>query len=135
MGTLLEVMVSVRVESMGAWTVVRVSGELDMATAPQLRQVLVGCITDGRRHLVVDLADVAFVDSTGLGVLIGGLKRARSHDGDLVVAGLGERLRKVFEITDLDRVLASVDLDDLPELPDPRSPDLPDPSDTAGGGS
>lgn len=82
-----------------------------MATGPQLREALVDQIGGGQSHLIVDLADVSFIDSTGLGVLIGGLKRARSQGGDLKVAGIDHRLERIFELTGLGDVLAVIDLD------------------------
>lgn len=80
-----------------------------MATCPQLRQEIVSQISAGHTHLVVDLGGVEFIDSTGLGVLIGGLKRARSHGGDLRVSRVGERLERMFDLTGLGDVLAVVD--------------------------
>lgn len=88
-----------------------------MATGPRLRQEFVSHIGEGRHHLVVDLSAVDFIDSTGLGVLIGGLKRARSRGGDLKVAGLHGRLEKVFELTGLGEVLAVVDVEN-PSVPE-----------------
>jgi anti-sigma B factor antagonist len=87
-------------------TVVRVAGELDVATAPQLRQEAVRLIAAGRRCLVVDLTEVRFLDSTGLGVIVGVLKRARTHGGDVAVAGAADHVRKVFELTRLSDVVA-----------------------------
>ena len=83
-----------------------------MATCPQLRQEIVGQISAGHTNLVIDLGGVEFIDSTGLGVLIGGLKRTRSHGGDLRVSRVGDRLEKMFELTGLGDVLAVVDLTD-----------------------
>lgn len=83
-----------------------------MATCPQLRQEIVAQINAGHTNLVIDLGGVEFIDSTGLGVLIGGLKRTRSHGGDLRVSQVGDRLEKMFELTGLGDVLAVVDLTD-----------------------
>jgi len=80
-----------------------------MATCPQLRQEIVGQITQGNLHLIVDLNNVEFIDSTGLGVLIGGLKRARGHGGDLRVTGVDARLGRVFELTGLGEILVVVE--------------------------
>jgi anti-sigma B factor antagonist len=103
------VMLNVSVSSLASWTVLRVSGEIDMATCPQLRQEIVGQISQGNLQLVIDLDAVDFIDSTGLGVLIGGLKRARSQGGDLRVSGVDERLERIFDLTGLRDVLAVVD--------------------------
>jgi anti-sigma B factor antagonist len=85
-------------------SVVSVTGELDVATAPRLREVLIGLITSGHHRLVVDLGWVDFIDSTGLGVLIGALKRLRSHDGRLDLVIDDPRVLKVFDITGLDQI-------------------------------
>ena len=110
--TLSGVLLSVGVSHSGSWTILSVRGEIDMATCPQLRQEIVAQISAGHTHLVIDLGGVKFIDSTGLGVLIGGLKRTRSQGGDLRVSRVGERLEKMFELTGLGDVLAVVELSD-----------------------
>lgn len=101
-------MLRVDASNSGQWTILHVHGEIDMATCPQLRQEIVSQISAGNLRLVIDLVDVQFIDSTGLGVLIGGLKRARSQGGDLRVSGVHGRLAKVFELTGLGEVLSVV---------------------------
>jgi anti-sigma B factor antagonist len=81
-----------------------VSGELDMYTAPQLRQELVSLVAHGARQVTVDLEGVGFVDSTALGVLVGGLKRLRQIDGDLTLRGPSARIVRVLEMTGLTKV-------------------------------
>lgn len=90
----------------GQVTVVTVGGEIDVYTAPVLRDALDQQIADGRIHLVVDLEDVSFMDSTGLGVLVGRLKRVRNERGTLRVVCTQERVLKIFKITGLDKVFA-----------------------------
>ncbi len=85
-------------------TVVHVGGEVDVYTAPSLRRFLDEQIHDGARDVVVDLSEVGFLDSTGLGVLVGRLKLLRANGGTLRLVGLGERVLRVFTITGLDRV-------------------------------
>lgn len=107
------VMLGVVVEDRGRFTLVRVSGEVDMATAPTLRQEFVRLVGEGRVDLVVDLAAVDFIDSTGLGILIGGLKRARSQGGDLRVCTPTGQVAEVFSLTGLAGVLRPIDADEL----------------------
>jgi anti-sigma B factor antagonist len=99
------VLFDVNVSERDACAVLAVTGELDVATAPQLRQEAVRLTTAGHVHLVIDLSGVDFLDSTGLGVIVGVLKRARTHGGELAVAGAENHVRKVFEITRLSDVL------------------------------
>lgn len=96
---------SIDVWSRAGWTVIAVVGELEMATAPRLRQAVVTEVSEGRAELVLDLQGVPFVDSTGLGVVVGALKRVRSQQGRLVVAGLVPRVRSLFELTRLDEII------------------------------
>src|SRR5216683_911096 len=88
------------------YTVLAVHGEVDVYTAPRLRERLVELVSQGKHRIVVDLEGVDFLDSTGLGVLVGGLKRLRSHDGDLTLVCTQQRILKVFEITGLTKVFA-----------------------------
>lgn len=85
-------------------TVVHVDGEIDVYTAPVLRDALDKTIASGRVDLVVDLGDVTFMDSTALGVLVGRLKLVRAQHGSLRVVVTHERVERVFAITGLDRV-------------------------------
>ncbi len=84
-----------------AGTVVAVTGELDVFTAPALEQELQSCIDAGKTDLVVDLSGVDFLDSTGLGVMVKALKWAREAGGGLRVVATEERITKVFTITGL----------------------------------
>ena len=84
--------------------VIDVRGEIDMYTAPRLRDLLIGLVSKGRYQLVVNLDKVGFLDSTGLGVLVGGLKRVRAHDGSLDLVCTRERILKIFRITGLTEV-------------------------------
>ena len=86
--------------------VLSVRGEVDVYTAPRLRERLVELVAQGKHQIVVDLEGVDFLDSTGLGVLVGGLKRLRSHDGDLALVCTQPRILKVFEITGLTKVFS-----------------------------
>jgi anti-sigma B factor antagonist len=92
-----------RIEESGV-PVVAVRGELDLEGGGALREALLDAIGDGGRRVVVDLEGLDFIDSAGLGVLVGGLKRARTHDGDLVLVCTGRNVLKVLEVTGLMRV-------------------------------
>jgi anti-sigma B factor antagonist len=103
---------SVAIRSEGDRTVVAVSGEIDVYTAPKLREHLIDLVAGGQYQLIVDLEAVDFLDSTGLGVLVGGLKRVRSHDGSLHLVCSQDRILKIFRITGLTKVFpihASID--------------------------
>lgn len=90
----------------GDSTVVVVGGEIDVYTAPKLREQLIDLVAAGNYHLVVDMEGVEFLDSTGLGVLVGGLKRVRAHDGSLRLVCTQERIMKIFRITGLTKVFS-----------------------------
>lgn len=85
-------------------TIVAVGGEIDVYTAPKLRDVISELIAEGHYRMIIDLEKVEFLDSTGLGVLVGGLKKARSHDGSVELVCSQERLLKIFRITGLAKV-------------------------------
>jgi anti-sigma B factor antagonist len=85
-------------------TVLEVGGEVDVYTAPRLRERLVELVDGGARNVVVDLGRVDFLDSTGLGVLVGALKRLRATNGTFGLVCSKEPLLKIFRITALDQV-------------------------------
>ena len=85
--------------------VVHVAGEVDLANAPELDEQLAALMAQAPAHLVVDLAEVTFMDSTGLGVLVRALKRSRELQIRLDLIVTNERVLKVFGITGLDTVL------------------------------
>jgi anti-sigma B factor antagonist len=87
----------------GDCAVLRVSGEIDLYTAPLLRERIADLVAAGIRHVVLDASDVTFLDSTGLGVLVGGLKRLRAHGGSLALAGSRANVARIFNVTGLDR--------------------------------
>jgi anti-sigma B factor antagonist len=84
--------------------VVAVRGEIDLFTAPELKQKLTDAIEGGKSRIVVDLTDTTFLDSTALGVLIGAVKRLRSREGALVIVNTDQNIAKTFEITGLDQI-------------------------------
>jgi anti-sigma B factor antagonist len=86
-----------------AW-VIALAGEVDLYTAPEFKQQLLQVIEQGGRQVIVDFSDTTFIDSTTLGVLVGGVKRLRPNDGQLSLVCSDRNITKIFEITGLDRV-------------------------------
>lgn len=85
------------------WTVLTAVGDLDVGSAPSLRATIIEHLPRADGHLVLDLAGVHFIDSMGLGALIGGLKRARAQGGDLRLAAPSDAVARILELTRLDR--------------------------------
>ena len=95
-----------RLETVGPYgdcAVLRVGGEIDLYTAPTLREGLSNLVATGVRHVVLETSDVTFLDSTGLGVLVDGRKRLRAHDGSLALASDQERIVRLLRLTGLTR--------------------------------
>ena len=84
--------------------VIDVQGEIDIYTAPRLRELLIDLVSQGSYQLIVNLDKVGFLDSSGLGVLVGGLKRVRAHDGSLDLVCTQQRILKIFRISGLTEV-------------------------------
>jgi anti-sigma B factor antagonist len=84
--------------------VIALAGEVDLYTAPEFKQQLLDVIGRGGKDVIVDFSDTTFIDSTTLGVLVGGVKRLRTNDGQLSLVCSDRNITKIFEITGLDRV-------------------------------
>src|SRR5438045_5986557 len=82
------------------------AGEVDLYTAPEFKQQLLEVIGEGGKEVIVDFSDTTFIDSTTLGVLVGGVKRLRSNGGQLSLVCSDRNITKIFEITGLDRVFS-----------------------------
>ena len=93
--------ISISTRSEGVHTIVEVVGELDVYTVPRLRERLAALVAEGNHHLVVDLQGVDFLDSTALGVLVGGVRRVHPYEGTFQLVCTQERVLKVFRITGL----------------------------------
>ena len=83
---------------------VRLTGDLDCYTSPRLRSALLTLVGDGVRQVTLDMAGSKFIDSTGLSVLVGGLKRLREQGGSLVLREPSPEILRIFEITGLHAV-------------------------------
>ncbi len=98
-----------RTRNLGAAELVEISGELDLHAAPPLRAALLKATEGEKSRVLLDLSEVTFLDSTGVGVLVEALKRARARGGEVHFCGAGARVKRVFEITGLLRVLPLFD--------------------------
>jgi anti-sigma B factor antagonist len=85
-------------------------GEIDYAASPRLRECLADCVNAGKRHLVIDLSSVSFIDSTAIGVLVGAVMRLREQDkhGSLAVVcdEYNKRVLRIFDIAGVDSLIA-----------------------------
>ena len=84
--------------------VISLTGEVDLYTAPEFKQQLIEVIEQGGKEVVVDFSNTTFIDSTTLGVLVGGVKRLRANEGRLSLVCSDRNITKIFEITGLDKV-------------------------------
>ena len=99
------------------WTRLHVEGEVDLHTAQQLRERLSRIVDRGDVHIAVDMCDVAFLDSSGLGTLVAALKRLKERDGTMAIVCPDGPVRKVLTITSLDQVFRTFDsIEELPEV-------------------
>ena len=123
----MELTLNVHSEPPG-FTVIEVGGEIDVYTAPKLKERLVSLVESGSYQLIVDMESVEFLDSTGLGVLVGGLKRARAQEGWIDLVCTQSRILRIFRITGLNRVFSIYDT--VREAV--AAHDLPDPGEAEG---
>ncbi len=100
---------TIGVHASGPVRVVRMEGSCDLATAPRLRQTLQPFIPPDVNEVVLDVSLLEFIDSTGLGVVLGALRRLREGGGTLRITGANGIVRRVLEITDLDKVIPLAD--------------------------
>jgi anti-sigma B factor antagonist len=99
----------VATRTQGDHTVVSVTGEIDLYTAPKLQSELTGALTRNPARLIVDMSGVEFCDSTGINVLLAAHRQARDRGGELQLAGPGRATRKVLQVTGLERVFTVLD--------------------------
>jgi len=91
-------------QASGDTYVIALTGEIDLYTAPEFKQQLLDVIAQGGRNVIVDFSNTTFIDSTTLGVLVGGVKRLRPDEGQLSIVCSDRNITKIFEITGLNRV-------------------------------
>jgi anti-sigma B factor antagonist len=99
----------IQTDSSGDVCVIKLAGEVDVYTAPRLKEALIEQIAAGCAKILVDLDEVSFIDSSGLGVLVGGLRRAKERDGAIRLVCTRESILKIFRITGLDKVFPMFD--------------------------
>ena len=92
--------------------VVELGGEIDVYTSPRVKDAITELIDQGHYNLVINLEKVRYIDSTGLGVLIGGLKRVREHGGSVNLVCTNPQIKKIFDITGLVKIFGIFDGED-----------------------
>src|SRR5579863_946867 len=107
----LDIKVNVR-EAPGDCYIVDLSGEIDVYTSPKVKDAIGDLIDRGVYHLIINLEKVRYIDSTGLGVLIGGLKRVREHGGSVNLVCTNPQIKKIFDITGLVKIFGIFDSED-----------------------
>lgn len=94
----------IRSQQDGAVCSLTLDGEVDVYTAPRLKEELVALIQGGCSHVIIDMESVGFIDSSGLGVLVSALRRVREKDGSVRIVCTRDSVLKIFRITGLDKV-------------------------------
>ncbi|MDE2570903.1 MAG: STAS domain-containing protein [bacterium] len=104
----MDIKVSVR-PAEGETNVVDLVGEIDVYTSPMVKDAITQLIDEGHYHLIINLEGVRYIDSTGLGVLIGALKRVREHAGSVSLICTNPQIKKIFDITGLVKIFGIYD--------------------------
>ncbi|GAA0351818.1 STAS domain-containing protein [Bacillus horti] len=91
----------IKLSTQGNKSIVYLIGEVDVYTAPQLKSQLFPLVEQNEHKIIVDLAQVEFMDSSGLGTIIGALKTAKNHNSEITLQHANERLQRLFSITGL----------------------------------
>lgn len=102
----------INIRDAGEITVLELEGELDTYSCPSVRDTIVRLVDEGKKQILLNMAGVEYIDSAGLGTLVGGLKRATEHEGVLKIVHANEQLQKVFNITGLVRVFEQFEDED-----------------------
>lgn len=105
----MEMDLQIAVRRNGDVAIIDLTGEVDAYTSARFREVMMDIIEDGGEKLVVSMAKVEYIDSSGLGALVGGLKRTSERNGRIILVCDRIQVRKVFEITGLEKVFPIYD--------------------------
>jgi anti-sigma B factor antagonist len=108
----MEMDLRINVKDSGGLPVIELGGELDAYTCSRLRDTMIEVIDGGKSTVIVSMLKVEYIDSSGLGTLVGGLKRASEHNGEIGIVCTNPQIRKVFEITGLFRVFPLYDTEE-----------------------
>lgn len=84
---------------------VKLIGEIDAHTAPEVREALLQSAEKNGMQMIIDLSEVSYMDSTGLGVFVGVFKSLRANEGNLILTGMSDRLKRLFDITGLAEIM------------------------------
>ncbi|MEJ1201846.1 MULTISPECIES: STAS domain-containing protein [unclassified Streptomyces] len=105
----MEPPIEISYSDVGGWTIVELYGEVDVYTVPMIKQYMIERLADGHRRFIVDLRGVAFIDSMGLGVLVGVLKRILTVHGELKLVITDANTKQLFALTGLRHVFPIYD--------------------------
>ncbi len=105
----MEMDLQINVRKNGTTRIIDLHGEVDAYTSARFREIMLELIDDGGIDLVINMCKVEYIDSSGLGALVGGLKRVSERNGKIVIVSDGPQIRKVFEITGLEKVFPIYD--------------------------
>ena len=100
----MEMDLQIKVRKLGDIAVIELNGEVDAYTCSRLRETIIEAIENGADNLVVDMKEVDYIDSSGLGTLVGGLKRVSERQGVIAIVCTNPQIRKVFDIPGLVKV-------------------------------
>jgi len=108
----MEMDLQINVRNNGSVPIIDLTGEVDAYTSARFREAMVDLIETGAAHLIISMMKVEYIDSSGLGALVGGLKRSTERGGRIVIVCDNPQIRKVFEITGLEKVFPLYDAED-----------------------
>ena len=99
----------VSIKASGPWAILQIAGEIDLNTAPKLKEAIIGSLKDGFRKIALDLTNVGFLDSTGLAAMVSGVRRANEASGGLVLINPNEHIQRILAVTDLGKIFPVFD--------------------------